>query len=187
MGTKSICVYCSSSDDIDAGYLRAAEELGTLMARARHRLIYGGGMIGLMGVLAQAVQRGGGTVTGIIPSSLARKGIMYESAEEMIETRDLRQRKDLMEKRADAFVALPGGIGTLEEIAEIITLKQLQYHTKPVVFINTGNFFNHLLAHLDKCFAEKFMQEKHRKLYTVVQAPAEALAYIEKAIGKGSR
>lgn len=181
---KSICVYCSSSNEIREHYFEAARDLGTLMARTGYRLIYGGGMIGLMGALAQAVQREGGTVTGIIPTTLARKGIMYESAEEMIETHDLRARKDLMEQRADAFIALPGGIGTLEEIAEIITLKQLHYHAKPVVFINTNNFFAHLLAHLEQCFAEKFLQEKHRKLYAVVPTPAEALAYIQQEIGK---
>lgn len=176
---RSICVYCSSSDEIGGHYLRAADDLGALLARAGYRLIYGGGMIGLMGVLARAVQREGGTVTGIIPTTLARKGIMFESAEEMIETPDLRSRKDMMEKRADAFIALPGGIGTLEEIAEIITLKQLHYHDKPVVFVNTNDFFAHLLAHLEKCFAEKFMQEKHRGLYAVARTPAEAMAYIQ--------
>jgi hypothetical protein len=181
---KSICVYCSSSNDIDARYAKDAGELGALIASGGYRLIYGGGMIGLMGILAKSVQKHGGAVTGIIPKTLAQKGIMYESAEELIETPDLRKRKELMEERADAFIALPGGFGTLEEIAEIITLKQLKHHEKPVVFINTNNFFSHLLAHFEKCFEEKFMSEKYRKLYTVANTPREGIAHaVERLTG----
>ncbi|HRZ87336.1 MAG TPA: TIGR00730 family Rossman fold protein [bacterium] len=178
---RSVCVYCSSSNDIAPVYHRAAKRLGRLIGRSGWRLIYGGGMIGLMGTLADAVRREGGTVTGIIPRSLARKGIMYENAEEMIETKNLRDRKELMERRADAFIALPGGFGTLEEIAEIITLKQLRYHDKPVVFLDTGGFYSHLFRHFRKCFAEKFIDGASRDLFMTADTASRAVNLIRKA------
>lgn len=176
---KSICVFCSSSDEIDKKYFEAAEELGRLIALRGCRLICGGGVIGLMGAMSKSAQKHKGNVTGIIPRSLARKGIMYELAEEMIVTDDLRQRKDLMEKRADAFIALPGGFGTLEEILEIITLKQLRYHDKPVVVINTNGFFDDLIAQLEKSYKEKFISEKGRALYFIAACPKEAMDLID--------
>ncbi|MFC2149360.1 TIGR00730 family Rossman fold protein [Candidatus Auribacterota bacterium] len=177
---RSICVFCSSSDELDPVYYKAAEELGEAIAITGTELIYGGGMIGLMGVLAKSAQKHKGKVTGIIPKSLARKGIMYEHAEEMIETKDLRDRKELMEKRADAFIAIPGGFGTLEEVAEIITAKQLHYHKKPIVLINTNNFFDDLLGHFDRCYKEKFIDERSRELYFTAKNAGEAIEYINK-------
>ncbi|MFA6547179.1 MAG: TIGR00730 family Rossman fold protein, partial [Limisphaerales bacterium] len=115
---KSICVYCSSSSAVDARYVEAAVEFGTHLGRRGLTLVYGGASVGLMGQLAQAVHRGGGRVLGVIPQSLRDREIAYEAADELVVTRDLRERKAVMESRADAFVALPGGFGTLEEVLE---------------------------------------------------------------------
>ncbi|MDP8262049.1 MAG: TIGR00730 family Rossman fold protein [Candidatus Ancaeobacter aquaticus] len=179
---KSICVYCSSSDALPDIYYTEAARLGKLLAGAGYRLIYGGGSIGLMGVLGQTTQKHNGKITGIIPKHLAKKGIMYEHAEEMIETHNLRDRKELMEQKAHAFIALPGGIGTLEEIAEIITLRQLHCHSKPIAIINTNNFYHDLLKHLNRCYKENFMHEGDRQLYYVANNSQEALTYISERI-----
>ena len=176
---KSICVYSSSSDAAAECFFEAAHELGTLMGRCNYTLVYGGGNIGLMGRLAQAVHQQGGKVVGIIPEYLNHYGITYEAADELIVTADMRERKTLMAQRADAFIALPGGFGTIEEVLEVLTLKQLQQHSKPVVFLNIGNFYQMLLRQFEHIFKESFAKEEQRILYAVVPGAKEALDYIE--------
>lgn len=153
---KTICVYCSSSDAVAPVYLAAARDLGAQIAARGDALVYGGADLGLMGALARAVHAGGGRVVGVIPHAFRERGIAYEAADELIITRDLRERKAQMEARADAFVALPGGFGTLEELLEILTLRQLRTHTKPVVLLNTGDFYAPLLALFAHFYREHF-------------------------------
>ena len=147
---KTICVYCSSSDAIAPAYFEVARELGAQIAVRGNTLVYGGADLGLMGAVARAVHDGGGRVIGIIPQTLQERGITYDVADETIITRDLRERKAQMAARADAFVTLPGGVGTLEELLETLTLRQLQEHTKPIVLLNANDYYAPLLALFDQ-------------------------------------
>ena len=177
---KTICVYSSSSDGVDKRYFDVAHQLGRHMAQNNYGLIYGGAAIGLMGAVARAVHEHGGKVVGIIPEFLKQYDIAYEKADQLIVTQTMRERKALMEERADAFIGLPGGFGTLEEILEMITLKQLQLHSKPVVILNTGNFYNRLIDLFEHSYAEKFAKEMHRKLYYIASNVEEAILYIDR-------
>jgi uncharacterized protein (TIGR00730 family) len=132
-----------------------------------------------MGELARAVHEYEGKVIGVIPGYLNLPGIVYDGADRMIVTPTLRERKTVMEEQADAFIGLPGGFGTLEEILEILTLKQLQQHNKPVVFINTGNFFQHLINLFDHILNEKFAKSTYRQLYFFAPDAREAISYIQ--------
>jgi uncharacterized protein (TIGR00730 family) len=168
-------VYAASSDAVDADYLAVAERLGALLAGAGKTLVYGGGNVGLMGACARAVHAGGGRVVGVIPEKLQGLELGYEAADEYIVTTGMRERKAIMEERADAFVALPGGLGTLEEIIEVLVLKQLQYHDKPLVFLNTRGVFDPLFAFFDRLVADRFLKAGHRALFHVVDAPEAVL------------
>lgn len=152
----NICVYCSSSDAVDSIYLETARTLGAQMAARGDTLVYGGADLGLMGAVARAVHAGGGRVVGVIPQALQARGIAYAIADEVIITPDLRERKATMEARADAFIALPGGIGTLEELLEVLTLRQLQVHTKPIVLLNTADYYAPLFALFAHLYRERF-------------------------------
>lgn len=176
---KSVCVFCSSSDAVAQLYFKLAEELGRQIARFNYSLVYGGGSIGLMGVVARNAQRHGSKVVGVIPEALNLPGIVYDEADELIVTRCMRERKAAMEKQGDAFIGLPGGFGTLEEILEIITLKQLQYHNKPIVLVNSAGFFNNLISLFEHIYCENFAKSKHRQLYRVVNDACSALDYIK--------
>ena len=176
---KSICVYCSSSNAVDPHYVAAAVEFGTLLGQRGLTLVYGGASVGLMGQLATAVHRAGGRVLGVIPQSLRDREIAYEASDELIVTRDLRERKAIMEARADAFVALPGGFGTLEEVLEVLTLKQLRAHQKPVVFLNTAGFYDRLLAVFEQLYEQRFAKADHRHSYGVAAAPADVLHHLD--------
>ena len=153
---RNICVYCSSSDAIAPIYLETARALGAQIAARGDTLVYGGADLGLMGALARAVRAGGGRVVGVIPKTLQARGIAYATADEVIITQDLRERKATMEARADAFITLPGGLGTLEELLEILTLRQLQAHTKPIILLNTANYYAPLLALFTHLHRERF-------------------------------
>jgi uncharacterized protein (TIGR00730 family) len=174
---KTICVYASSSNTVAPRYIEAAEKLGQLMAERGHTLIYGGGRLGLMGALARSVHTHGGHVIGVLPEKLRPQS--YEAADELIVTPDMRERKARMEARADGFICLPGGFGTLEELLEILTLKQLGYHTKPVAIVNTGFFFDSLNAMFEHIYAEEFAKPGFRKLYQLAAGPFDALEYLE--------
>lgn len=178
---KAVCVYCSSSSAIDPHYVEAAEQLGALLGQRRMTLVYGGASVGLMGRLAQAVHRAGGRVLGVIPQSLRDREIAYEAADELIVTRDLRERKAIMETRADAFVALPGGFGTLEEVLEVLTLKQLRSHQKPIVFLNTAGFYDRLLAVFEQLYEQRFTKADYRHFYHVAAHPPEVLHHLDHA------
>lgn len=174
---QTICVYASSSDAIAPAYFAAAEQLGRLIGGRGHSLIYGGGGIGLMGAAARSVQEAGGRVIGVIPEKLLPQG--FDGVDEMIVTQTMRERKQTMEDHADAFVVLPGGFGTLEEMLEILTLKQLGYHKKAVVVLNTAGYFDPLLQAFEHMFSEGFAMDQLRRSYLVTAEPEAVLAYVE--------
>jgi hypothetical protein len=149
------------------------------MAKRGDVLIYGGTNIGLMGALARSMRQHGGRVVGVIPNFIASRGLAYAPADELILTRDLRERKARMEERSDAFVALPGGFGTLEEMLEVITLKQLQRHTKPVLFLNTGGFYDPLIALFDHMREHRFAKPHSQELYHFAAEIAGVFRYLD--------
>lgn len=176
---KTICVYASSSDAVPQVYRDAAAVLGALIAQRGHRLVYGAGQVGLMGDVARAVHANGGHVIGVIPERLRTVELAYEEADELIVTETMRERKAIMESRAGAFIALPGGFGTLEELVEVLVLKQLQYHTKPIVILDITGVYAGLFAFFQRLRDDNFIKESHFALYYVVNTPLEALDYID--------
>jgi len=176
---KNVCVYAASSDAVATEYIEAAESLGSLLAERGYGLVYGAGNLGLMGVLAKAVHEGGGHVIGVIPDRLRDLELAYEAADELIVTESMSERKAIMASRADAFVAMPGGFGTLEEILEVLVLKQLWYHQKPIAFLNTNSIYSRLIGFFESLMAQQFIKDSHRTLYEVCETPAEAVMYIE--------
>lgn len=174
-----ICVFCSSSDYVDEQYFEAARDLGVLLSSNNFHLVYGGTNVGLMGALAKSMHESAGFITGVIPQLIFQKGIAFEGCNELLVTRDMRERKATMESLADAFIALPGGFGTLEELMEIITLKQLMVHKKPIVLINTGGFFNSLNRFFDQVYLQGFASERFRELMKFVPNVWEAIKYIK--------
>ena len=181
--SKSVCVFSASSEAVDVAYFDAATQLGRRIAEAGWSMIFGGGMTGLMGATARAVHAQGGHVVGVIPDGLNRPGVAYEAADELIVTETLRERKAIMDARSDAFIALPGGFGTLEEIIEAMTLKQLRYHDRPVVFLNTAGFYDPLLDFFDHQANGKFVKAEHRRLYYVADTPKEAVDHVRHYAG----
>ena len=155
---KTICVYCGSGPGSNPRFIEAAIALGKVLAENRIRLVYGGGSIGLMGALATSVLDHGGTVTGIIPDFLTSRENALTRVQELIVTPDMHERKRLMFERSDAFVALPGGVGTLEELVEQLTWKQLGRHTKPILLANVDGFWEPLLALLAHMRATQFIR-----------------------------
>ncbi len=173
----AICVYSSSSNAVPKIFFDAAEELGELLAQRKIVLVYGGANVGLMGALARSVHRHGGRVIGVIPRFMREREIAYEAADELIATETMRERKEEMEKRADAFIALPGGFGTLEEILEVLTLRQLGRHSKPIAFLDTANFYRPLVAMFEHLYENKFAKPDYRRFYHIAETPADALEY----------
>jgi hypothetical protein len=155
---RSICVYCGSGPGNNPAFVQAAREFGQILAENGIRLIYGGGSIGLMGALAESVVEHGGQVTGIIPEFLIAREAMFKGAQEVVVTRDMHERKRLMFERADAFVALPGGIGTLEELVEQLTWAQLGRHKKPILITNIDGFWEPFCALLDHMKQVEFIR-----------------------------
>ena len=155
---KTVCVYCGSGSGSNPRFVEAATALGKVFAENSIRLVYGGGSVGLMGAVAKSVLDHGGSVTGIIPDFLVKKERMLDRPQELIITPDMHERKRLMFERSDAFVALPGGVGTLEELVEQLTWQQLGRHTKPVLLANIDNFWEPLLALLTHMRATEFIR-----------------------------
>ena len=172
---NNICVYCGSGDGRDPAYVEAAVTLGAAMAKAGVGLVYGGGSLGLMGKVARAVLDNGGRVTGIIPAFLSNKERMLRDVNELIVVEDMHQRKRLMFEKSDAFVALPGGVGTLEELVEQLTWSQLGQHEKPIILANINNFWNPLLALLEHMRGERFIRQGLEVRFRVVDQAAAIL------------
>ena len=178
---KLLCVYCSSSDRLDPKYATAATALGREMVSRGWGLVYGGGKTGLMGTVARAVKAEGGRVIGVIPEFMKARELAYDEADELITVVTMRERKLLMETRADAFVALPGGFGTLEEIMEILTLRQLEVVKKPCVFYNQDGFYDPLLTLFETMLREKFFKPSNMGLFRVAQTVPEIFSRIDEA------
>lgn len=171
---QRLCVYCGSRPGDRPQYRQAAVSLGRLLAERNIALVYGGGSVGLMGVLADATLAAGGHVIGVIPDLLAVQELLHPGVQDMRVVPDMHARKALMAELADAFVALPGGFGTFEELFETITWAQLGIHAKPIGLLNTAGYFDSLLAFLDRSFDDGFIKPAYRALYHVADRP-EAL------------
>lgn len=173
---KNIAVFCGASAGADPLYAEAAAKLGHYLAANHLRLIYGGGSVGLMGVVADAVLAHGGQVTGVIPDFLVRKEVGHRGLSECIITQTMHERKMHMAERADAFVVLPGGLGTMDELFEIMTWAQLQLHAKPIGLLNAGGFFDPLVRLLEHFVQQGFVSEKSCRLLQLADDPATLLA-----------
>lgn len=174
----NICVFSSSSNAISSVYFEEAQKLGKLIGELGHTLVNGGANVGLMEAVTIAASQAGAKTIGIIPERFVKRSLVSSNSHEVISTADMMERKAKMREIADAFIALPGGFGTLEEILEVLTLRQLSYHHKPVVFINTNQFFQHLFNQFEVLFAEKFAKQIYRELYFSAENAEEAMEYI---------
>ncbi len=176
----NICVYGASSNKLDQSYILAVEEFGFQMAKRGHNLVFGGGAQGLMGAAARGVHKGGGQITGVAPSFFDVDGILYQDCTEFIYTETMRERKQIMEDRADAFVMVPGGIGTFEEFFEILTLKQLGRHQKAIACLNVNGYFDTMNTMLEEAIEGHFMAPANRELYRFFEKSEEILDYLER-------
>jgi len=175
---RSVTVFCSSSSAVPRVYTDTAEELGRAIAEQKWTLIYGGNNIGTMGALADGCRAAGGQVVGITPQLFIDKGLHDSACHELVVTDCMRTRKAAMEERGDAFITLPGGLGTLEEIFEIIVGKQLGYHCKPIVLLNVDDYFAPLLAMIEHGIEQRFIKGQARDLYFVAATVDEAIEHI---------
>jgi uncharacterized protein (TIGR00730 family) len=174
----NICVYGAASNAIHEEYLRAGEELGALMAKRGHRLVFGGGANGLMGAVARGVYAGGGEIVSVVPSFFNVDGVLFAHCNELIYTETMRERKRIMEERADAFIVTPGGVGTYDEFFEMFTLLTLGRHQKPIAILNTRGYYNEMQAMLDKTVREGFMTAQKREMVRFFDEPAQLLDYL---------
>lgn len=180
----NICLYGASSNTIDEKYIKQTEEFGEILAERGHTLVYGAGASGLMGAAARGVQKKGGKIIGVAPSFFNVDGILFEDCTEMIYTETMRERKGIMEQKADAFVMVPGGIGTFDEFFEILTLKQLGRHNKPIAIFNQNGYYDSITALLENAIKEGFMTEKNRELLGVFEKAEELISYFENYKGE---
>ena len=172
---SSVAVYCSSSNKVRSSYMEAAELLGGMLAKAGIRLVYGDGGIGLMAAVAKGALDAGGEVLGVIPQFMVDAGWNNPRSTRTIVTQTMHERKATIVEETDAMVALPGGIGTFEELLECLTWKQLGLHSCPVVILNTDGYYDRLLACLDYMVEEQMMRPIHKEMYVVVREPEEVL------------
>ena len=171
---KKVCVFCGSSIGNNEEYLVSAKNLGTSIAQRGLELIYGGANVGLMGMVAKSCQENGGKVTGIMPQSLVDMGVAKENLDELIVVNSMHERKSLMSDMSDSFIALPGGIGTIEETFEIFTWMQLGLHTKPIAILNALNFYDSLYTFLGHMVTEGFLRNEHLKAL-IIESEADIL------------
>ncbi len=174
-----ICIYGASSNIIDDIYINAGENLGKAIAKSNHDLVFGGGAEGLMGAVARGTYNGGGTIIGICPSFFNVDGALFTNCTKMIYTETMRERKQLLEETADAFIITPGGIGTFDEFFEIFTLRQLGVHKKPIAILNTNGYYNSLIDMLNNTVNQKFMPIENMNLLYISENPDDIIDYIE--------
>ncbi len=170
-----LCIFCGSSSGFDVVHARAAGELGALMARDGIVLVYGGGSVGLMGAIADAVLAANGRVIGVIPEFLATKELLHTGVTDLRVTHDMHERKALMAELADGFIAMSGGLGTFEELFEVMTWSQLGLHRKPIGLLNVAGYFDPLVAMIDRAIDDGFCKGQHRSLFVVDDEPARLL------------
>lgn len=175
-----ISVFAASSSKIPSEYFSIASELGKAIAQHGHEIVFGGGGIGLMASLADSAMAFGGKVIGVIPKFMVENGWGHDGINETIVTADMNSRKKKIFEISDAVISLPGGVGTLEELSEAITLKQLGLYRGPIVILNTNGFYNTLINYFEELVNQNFMREQHRNIWYIAQTPEEALEYIDK-------
>lgn len=180
----NICLFGAASDDIAKEYKDAAFELGTLIAAGGHTLIFGGGNTGVMGATARGAKSKSGIVIGVAPYFFNRDGVLYDDCDEFIITETMHERKSLLIDRSDAFVVLPGGIGTYDEFFEVIVLRQLGRHSKPVAVLNTKGYYTLMHSLLEKTIDEGFMTPECRSIYSFFDTPAPIIEFFERELGK---
>lgn len=176
---KRVCIYCGSRTGNHPAYREAAEQLGRLLVERHLELVFGAGSIGLMGVVADTVLAAGGTVIGVIPKFLSAREILHQTMTETHIVDTMHERKALMEELSDGFIALPGGLGTFEELFEILTWSQLGLHRKNIGLLNVRNYFDPLLSQIDHSISEGFVKPKNRDLFVVSDNPADLLDLLE--------
>jgi uncharacterized protein (TIGR00730 family) len=176
---NAVTVYCSSSSAVAAEFHESAHDLGRAIAAQKWRLVYGGNFVGLMAALATGAREGGGKVTGITPQLMKDKGLSDSLADELVVTNDMRDRKALLERRGDAFVTLPGGLGTYEEVFEILVGRQLGYHDKPIVLLNIADYYRPMLEMVEHGIDQKFVKAAARELFFVASTVEEAIAHLK--------
>ena len=174
----AVTVYCSSSRQLAAPFNDAAAELGRAIAHNSWKLVYGGNTVGMMAILANSCRDAGGKVIGVTPQLFIDKCVHDQNCEELLVTRGMRERKAMMEDRGDAFIALPGGLGTFEEIFEIICAKQLEYHDKPIVLLNIDGYYGPLLAMIEHGVQLNFIRQRALELYHVSTSVGDAIEYL---------
>lgn len=174
----NVCVFCGSSTGKNPIFAQAARELGTLLAKNSHSLVYGGGRVGLMGIIADSVMENGGEVLGIIPKFLMDREVGHERITRLEVVQSMHQRKQRMADLSNAFVAMPGGWGTLEEVAEILTWRQLGLISNPVILLNVNNFFGPLISQLNAMFDEGFVRREYVDNLRIASSPDEVLTLI---------
>src|SRR5215469_7701986 len=172
---KRIAVYCGSNKGVKPEYAGAAQELGALLAREKIELVYGGGCVGLMGMVADGALKSGGHVIGVIPEKLVIKEVVHEKLPDLRVVKTMHERKALIEELSDGFIALPGGFGTLEEFFEILTWGQLGWHQKPFGLLNVSEYYSRLTQFLDHTTTEGFIRPKHRELVIIESDPEKIL------------
>ncbi len=178
MPRKRICVYCSSSNNLDEKFYKMSKELGEKIAKNNYDMVYGGTVVGMMGVIANNALQNGSEVIGVIPERIESFGLKHPKLAKVIVTKDMRERKATMEKYADAFVAAPGGFGTFEEIFEIIVAKQLNYHNKPIIFLNFDNYYFEMFKMFEVVYKNRFAKEEMKSLYYIANSVDEIFEYI---------
>ncbi len=176
---KNICVFCSSSDVIDRVCFEAAEKLALKIAKNNKTLVFGGANVGLMRRMAEVVSKNNGSSIGIIPQRILDSNLACKLVDELIVTKDMYTRKAKLADYADAFIALPGGFGTLEELSEVITHKQLAYHNKAIVILNINGFYNNLISFFETLYTQKVAKADYRKIYYLANTVDDAFEYIE--------
>lgn len=178
----NICLYGASSSAIAKAYVNPTEELGAKIAERGHTLIYGGGAAGLMGAAARGAYSRGGEIIGVVPSFLNVDGVLFDNCTELIFTETMRERKALMEQKSDAFIMTPGGVGTFDEFFEILTLKQLGRHSKPIAVFNVNGYFDSLIAQLENAVHKQFINPEIFELFISTDRADRLLDYLENGV-----
>jgi uncharacterized protein (TIGR00730 family) len=178
---STVCVYLGSSGQCDEIYKKTADDFGRMLTKSNMALVYGGGRVGLMGIVAESVMASGGRAIGIIPEHISKREIQHEGLSELHVVDSMHTRKQMMVDKSDAFVILPGGIGTLDELCEVMTWKQLGMHDKPIIIANVNGYWTPFVNMIENVIAGKFMRDTDRKLITVVDTIDEVIPALERS------
>ena len=175
---KNICVFCSSSNTLDQSYYDDAHVLGELLAKSEFNLVYGGSSVGTMYTIAKSAKANGSKIYGVMPKKLYSFGVHSTECDEFFLTDNMRDRKSKLDELSDGVIAMAGGFGTLEEVSEIICHKQLGYHNKPIVFLNTNGFFDNLFTFFDRIVQDSFAKATVKDIYYIASTPQDAVNYL---------